>query len=69
MADGIVRVAQGQDRPDHWIVRLNETEVIAFTGPEARERAELHAEALEDRIGSADRAPADAAAHDDPQVR
>jgi hypothetical protein len=60
MVDAIVSIAQADDRPDHWVVRLNEAEVIAFTGPDARHRAEVHAEALEERMGSADRPTADA---------
>jgi hypothetical protein len=38
------------DAPGRWAVQLNGVEVIAFTGPDARTRAEAEAATLERRL-------------------
>lgn len=35
---------------DHWVIRLNDIEVIAFYGPDAHDRAEREATSLGARL-------------------
>lgn len=55
----VVRLDKMGDDPEHWVIRLDDVEAMAFYGPDARDRAEQEASLLgarldEDRPAAAD---------------